>query len=75
MKFGHLEPINYTILSVSLPVPHQIFTYVGLNVGPGITFITNKKGGAHWSYGWIPVVAPILGAIIGIFLYKIPFGL
>lgn len=49
------------------------------DLGPRILYsilpIPNKKGGAHWSYGWIPVVAPILGAIIGIFAYKIPFGL
>ncbi|MGQ5708937.1 MIP/aquaporin family protein [Lactobacillus sp. PSON] len=37
--------------------------------------IPNKKGHGHWNYGWIPVVAPILGAIIGIFAYKIAFGL
>lgn len=46
--------------------------------GPRLVYsilpIPNKKD-AHWSYGWVPVVAPILGAIIGIFLYKIPFGL
>ena len=46
--------------------------------GPRLVYsllpIPNKKGGAHWSYGWIPVIAPTLGAIIGIFLYKIPFG-
>ena len=46
--------------------------------GPRLVYsilpIPNKKD-AHWSYGWVPVVAPILGAIIGIFLYKITFGL
>lgn len=33
-----------------------------------------KKGDSDWSYAWIPVVAPILGGICGVFVYKICLG-
>ena len=29
------------------------------------------KGGSDWEYAWIPVVAPILGGLIGAGLYSI----
>jgi glycerol uptake facilitator protein len=29
------------------------------------------KGGADWSYAWIPVVGPIVGGVIGAWLYNI----
>ncbi len=31
------------------------------------------KGSSHWDYAWVPVVAPILGAIVSVFLYKTLF--
>ena len=31
------------------------------------------KGGSDWKYAWIPVVAPILGAIVGALVYKAIF--
>ncbi|MDF2312763.1 MIP/aquaporin family protein [Lactiplantibacillus pentosus] len=34
-----------------------------------------NKGSSHWEYSWVPVVAPIVGAVIGIWLYKIFFSL
>lgn len=34
-----------------------------------------NKGSSHWEYSWVPVVAPIVGAVIGIWIYKIFFGL
>ena len=34
-----------------------------------------NKGDSNWDYSWIPVVATTLGAILGIWLYKISFGL
>ncbi|MBI1784145.1 aquaporin, partial [Candidatus Sumerlaeota bacterium] len=27
------------------------------------------KGGSDWEYSWIPVVAPILGGVIGAMLF------
>lgn len=34
-----------------------------------------NKGNSNWNYSWVPVVAPIAGAVIGIFIYKMFFGL
>jgi len=34
-----------------------------------------NKGSSNWNYSWVPVVAPIVGAIVGIFIYKGFFGL
>lgn len=34
-----------------------------------------NKGSSHWEYSWVPVVAPIVGAVIGILIYKGFFGL
>ncbi|ADK14621.1 MULTISPECIES: MIP/aquaporin family protein [Clostridium] len=49
----------------------------GLNpardLGPRIVhslFPLKNKGNSQWSYAWIPVVAPIAGSIIAIFLFK-----
>jgi glycerol uptake facilitator len=33
------------------------------------------KGGSDWGYSWIPVVAPIIGGVIGAFLAKAAFDL
>jgi glycerol uptake facilitator protein len=32
------------------------------------------KGGSDWGYAWIPVVAPIIGGILGAFVYTALFG-
>ncbi|MFD1471378.1 MIP/aquaporin family protein [Companilactobacillus mishanensis] len=34
-----------------------------------------NKGSSHWEYSWVPVVAPIVGGVLGIFVYKAFFGL
>ncbi|QLE66295.1 glycerol uptake permease [Furfurilactobacillus rossiae] len=34
-----------------------------------------NKGDSHWEYSWVPVLGSIVGAVIGIFVYKIFFGL
>lgn len=33
-----------------------------------------KKGSSDWAYAWIPVVGPILGGILGVFVYKTFLG-
>ncbi|MEE0972328.1 MAG: aquaporin, partial [Bifidobacterium ruminantium] len=33
-----------------------------------------NKGSSRWGEAWIPVVAPILGAIVGAFLFKVLFA-
>ena len=32
------------------------------------------KGSSRFDYGWIPIVGPIIGGLVGAFLYKIVFG-
>jgi len=32
------------------------------------------KGGSNWGYAWIPIVAPIIGGLIGAFLHRGLFG-
>jgi glycerol uptake facilitator protein len=32
------------------------------------------KGGSDWGYSWIPVVAPIIGGILGAVTYSALFG-
>ena len=32
-----------------------------------------NKGGSDWRYAWIPVVGPIVGAVLAAGLYKIAF--
>ncbi|MGV0168292.1 MIP/aquaporin family protein [Furfurilactobacillus sp. WILCCON 0119] len=34
-----------------------------------------NKGSSHWEYSWVPVLGSIVGAVIGIFTYKVFFGL
>lgn len=48
------------------------------DLGPRLVhalFSVPNKGSSHWEYSWVPVVAPIVGAVIGIWIYKIFFGL
>lgn len=33
-----------------------------------------NKGDSQWSYAWVPVVAPIIGAICGAGIYQIIFA-
>jgi len=30
-----------------------------------------NKGGSNWSYSWIPVVGPLLGAVLAALLFKV----
>lgn len=48
------------------------------DLGPRLVHVllpVPNKGSSHWEYSWVPVVAPIVGAVIGIWLYKIFFSL
>ena len=49
------------------------------DLGPRILYailpVPNSDHNAHWDYSWVASLGPIAGAIIGIFVYKIPFGL
>jgi glycerol uptake facilitator protein len=33
----------------------------------------NPKGSSQWKYSWVPVVAPILGAIVAVKTYALFF--
>ena len=39
------------------------------DLGPRIMHSILLKGSSDWSYAWIPVVAPIIGATIAAYLY------
>jgi len=48
------------------------------DLGPRIAHAllpVSGKGGSDWSYSWNPVVAPVLGGILGCWLYKILLGI
>ena len=32
------------------------------------------KGGSDWGYAWVPVVAPVIGALLGAFAFQAAFG-
>ncbi|MCY9806364.1 aquaporin family protein [Lentilactobacillus senioris] len=34
-----------------------------------------NKGSSHWEYSWVPVLAPTVGAIVGILIFKVIFSL
>ena len=56
-------PTGYAInpaRDLGLRIAHQILPIPG-------------KGGSDWGYGWIPVVAPLVGGVIGAFLWSIFF--
>ena len=44
------------------------------DLGPRLMYAflpLGKKDSANWGYAWIPVVAPILGALAAVGLYKV----
>jgi len=32
------------------------------------------KGGSDWGYSWVPVVAPLIGGVLGAFIWNLVFG-
>ena len=46
------------------------------DLGPRIVhalYPMKNKGGSHWGYSWVPVVAPILAGVLATFVYKTIF--
>lgn len=40
-----------------------------------VLFLVLNKGSFYWEYSWVFVVVLIVGVVIGIWIYKIFFGL
>ncbi len=43
-------------------------------VGIGATVVNVVKGGGNWSFLWVPVVGPLLGAVAGSFIWSAQEG-
>lgn len=76
-----LGPIAVGLLILGLGLSFGGPTGYALNpardLGPRIMHAIlpiKDKGHSDWGYAWIPVVAPILGAISGVFVYTTIFG-
>lgn len=76
-----LGPIAVGLLILGLGLSFGGPTGYALNpardLGPRIMHAIlpiKDKGHSDWGYAWIPVVAPILGAISGVFVYTSIFG-
>jgi len=47
------------------------------DLGPRIMYAIlpiKDKGSCHWDYAWVPVVGPIIGALVAIGVYTLVFG-
>jgi glycerol uptake facilitator protein len=75
---GLLVPllIGFLILSIGLSLggPTGYAINPARDLGPRVAHAVLPiagKGDSDWSYGWIPVVAPIVGGVVGAILYSI----
>jgi glycerol uptake facilitator protein len=75
-----LNPIVVGLLIISIGLSLGGTTGFAINpardLGPRIAhFILpiHGKGKSDWGYAWIPVVGPIIGGVLGTFVYKIIF--
>jgi glycerol uptake facilitator protein len=75
-----LNPIVVGLLIISIGLSLGGTTGFAINpardLGPRIAHFVlpiSGKGNSDWSYAWIPVVGPILGGMLGAYLYTIFF--
>jgi glycerol uptake facilitator len=75
---GLLVPllIGFLVLSIGLSLggPTGYAINPARDLGPRLAHAVLPvagKGDSDWSYGWIPVVAPIVGGVVGSILYSI----
>ncbi len=75
---GGLNPIAVGLLIVAIGLGLGGTTGFAINpardLGPRIAHALlpiSGKGSSDWGYAWIPVVGPILGGILGVFIYQI----
>lgn len=76
-----LNPIVVGLLIVSIGLSLGGTTGFAINpardLGPRLAhFILpiHGKGGSDWSYAWIPVVGPMLGGLLGAFVFNLVFN-
>ena len=72
-----LNPIVVGLLIVAIGVGLGGTTGFAINpardLGPRIAHAVlpiSGKGSSDWSYAWIPVVGPLIGAVLGVFIYQ-----
>lgn len=76
-----LKPIVVGLLIISIGLSLGGTTGFGINpardLGPRLAHAVLPiygKGDSNWSYAWIPVVGPLIGAIVGVMVYKFAFA-
>jgi glycerol uptake facilitator protein len=76
-----LNPIIVGLLIVSIGLSLGSTTGFALNpardLGPRIAHFLlpiHGKGGSDWGYAWIPVVGPLIGALLGVGLFQLIFA-
>ena len=60
-------------IGISLGGPTGYAINPARDLGPRIAHFLlpiKNKGDSNWGYSWVPVVAPIIGSVLGAFLYK-----
>jgi glycerol uptake facilitator protein len=81
-KFAEgLNPIVVGALIISIGLSLGGTTGFAINpardLGPRLAHAIlpiHNKGGSDWSYGWIPVVGPVLGGVLGALVYNWVFA-
>jgi glycerol uptake facilitator protein len=75
---GGLNPIAVGLLIVAIGVGLGGTTGFAINpardLGPRIAHALlpiSGKGPSDWGYAWIPVIGPILGGVLGVFIYQL----
>jgi glycerol uptake facilitator protein len=69
-------PVSLLVLGIGLSLggPTGYAINPARDLGPRIMhFILpiGKKGGSDWSYSWIPIIGPVLGAMIAAWLFRL----
>src|SRR5215216_1928966 len=78
---GGLAPLLIGLLVLGIGLSLAATTVYEINpardLGPRIAHAVLPiagKGGSDWGYAWIPVVAPVIGGILGAVAYTVLFG-